>query len=69
MTEPSNIVFLSAGNGTVVDANIVLSHLPGNNNNNVDEVDDQKEKMKDNPASALALSKFLSCDACKSETA
>jgi len=29
----------------------VLSHLPGNNkNNNVDEVDDQKEKMKDNPA-------------------
>ena len=28
MTEPSNIVFLSAGNGTVVDANIVLSHLP-----------------------------------------
>ena len=38
--------------------------------NNEDYVNDQKEKMtkllKDNPASALALLKLLSCDACKS---
>ena len=35
-----------------------------------DDVNDKKEKMikslKDNPASVLALSKLLSCDACKS---
>ena len=39
-------------------------------NNNVDDINDKKDKMiqslKDNPTSALALSKLLSCDACKS---
>ena len=39
-------------------------------NNNVDDINDKKERMtlslKENPASVLALSKLLSCDACKS---
>ena len=39
-------------------------------NSNVDDVNDQKEEviqaLKENPASAVALSKMLSCDACKS---
>lgn len=49
------------------DANV---STPKRTCNNEDYVNDQKEKMakllKDNPASALALSKLLSCDACKS---
>ena len=42
----------------------------GTSDSNVDDVNDQEEKMiqslKDNPASVVTLSKLLSCDACNS---